>query len=576
MHGSCRQLSKCLLHTCAPSVRASIPLSNAINHHQVLEERLPQPCQPPQARRVNAQLPPPPPGSNYTPVTPVDPDRLLAILSHSPYARELYEGFKFGFCIPHVPSPWSHPIRNHKSVLQNPQFMDAYIARELSAGRIVGPFASLPPHCIVSPLGLVPKSEPGTFRVIHDLSFPKGWGVNDLIPNNLTSVSYKDFEHVSSLVRQAGEGSLIAKVDIQNAFRIMLIHLDDIHLFGFHWHGQFYLDKCLPIGYSLSCTLFERFSSSLQEALISKFGFSLVSHILDDFIFLSPANSPLCQFYLRKFLCISKFVGIPIKDSKTVLPSTCVPIHGIQVDTLHMEARLPQDKLLRLLDLVSSFARRRTAKVRMWQSLLGHLSFACRVFNVLRGRSNPNHYVRIPQSVRSDCVVWRCFLLHFNGVSMMIPLAPLDSDRILLFSDASACGCAATFGQRWFQLGWGPAWVGKHINVKEFVPIFLALDTWGCHLRHSAITFHCDNQAVVEVINSGTTRDPDMLVILRALTLLSLHLDINICALHLPGKLNQVADCLSRMQVTPEFLAEAGLYEAPTPLCATTRTSMQL
>lgn len=107
--------------------------------------------------------------------------------------------------------------------------------------------------------------------------------------------------------------------------------------------------------------------------------------------------------------------------------------------------------------------------------------------------------------------------------------------------------------------GMGEAWVTKRINFKEFVLIFLALDTWGCPLLHSAITFRSDNQAVVEVINSGMTRDLDMLVILQAITLLSLHLDISICTLPLRGKLNGVADCLSCMQVTPDFLISVGL-----------------
>lgn len=178
-------------------------------------------------------LPAPPPGSNFEPVTPINPGRLFKILGDSPRARRLYSGFRYGFRIPHKPSPWSHPVRNHTSVHQNPQFMDQYIDKELKAGRIVGPFTSLPPHCIISPLGLVPKQEAGAFRVIHDLLFPKGRGVNDLIPNHLTSVNYEDFEYVVGLVHKAGEGALLAKVDIQNAFRIMPIHPHDIHLFGF-------------------------------------------------------------------------------------------------------------------------------------------------------------------------------------------------------------------------------------------------------------------------------------------------------------------------------------------------------
>lgn len=50
------------------------------------------------------------------------------------------------------------------------------------------PFHPFPLTLYSLPVGVVPKQEPGTFRVIHDLSFLKGNRVNDLIPNNLTSV----------------------------------------------------------------------------------------------------------------------------------------------------------------------------------------------------------------------------------------------------------------------------------------------------------------------------------------------------------------------------------------------------
>lgn len=287
------------------------------------------------------------------------------------------------------------------------------------------------------------------------------------------------------------------------------------------------------------------------------------------------------------FLALSAYAGIPIKTSKTVLPSTSVPIHGILVDTVLMQVRLPDDKLQRLFDLVSSFSRKRSARLKLCQSLLGHLSFACRVispgrpflrrmFNLLKGWSNPNHFIRIPQHVRNDCGVWKLFLAEFNGVSILAPPRPLDSLQVQLFSDASGWGCAAIFGPQWFQLAWPLSWRSKHINVREFVPIYLALDAWGNLLRHSDLTFRCDNRAVVDVINSGTTRDPDMLIILRALTLLALRLDIHLCSLHFPGKLNTVADSLSRSQADPAFLRDAKLLEAPTPLRISTLTSMQL
>ena len=57
---------------------------------------------------------------------------------------------------------------------------------------------------------------------------------------------------------------------------------------------------------------------------------------------------------------------------------------------------------------------------------------------------------------------------------------------------------------------------------------------------------YCDNEAVVQALNSGRVRDP---VLARGLRELSFHLSVNECklrAVHLTGTANRSADLLSR------------------------------
>lgn len=56
------------------------------------------------------------------------------------------------------------------------------------------------PAFVSSLLGVNSKKEKGSFRVFHDLSFTKGWAINDFIPLELTVVCYEDFDFVSDLV----------------------------------------------------------------------------------------------------------------------------------------------------------------------------------------------------------------------------------------------------------------------------------------------------------------------------------------------------------------------------------------
>ena len=83
----------------------------------------------------------------------------------------------------------------------------------------------------------------------------------------------------------------MAKTDIQDAFRIILINPSDYHLLGFSWNDQFYYDKCFPVGASSSCQIYEQLSLALQWIMQCKYKAGGMSHILDDFFFIGPAAS---------------------------------------------------------------------------------------------------------------------------------------------------------------------------------------------------------------------------------------------------------------------------------------------
>lgn len=59
-------------------------------------------------------------------------------------------------------------------------------------------------------------------------------------------------------------GALLAKTDIESAFRLLPVHLDSLHLLGCFWEGGYFVDRCLPMGCSLLCAYFEAFSSFLE------------------------------------------------------------------------------------------------------------------------------------------------------------------------------------------------------------------------------------------------------------------------------------------------------------------------
>ena len=75
-----------------------------------------------------------------------------------------------------------------------------------------------------SPIGLIPKQQPGEWRLITHLSFPSGNSINDGIPAEIATVKYATFDSAVELVQQVGSGAFLAKCDIKSGFRLLPIY----------------------------------------------------------------------------------------------------------------------------------------------------------------------------------------------------------------------------------------------------------------------------------------------------------------------------------------------------------------
>ena len=180
----------------------------------------------------------------------------------------LFQGLSTGFrigCQTFTPSDF---VGNHGSALEKHDVVSQKLDKEISLRRLAGPFSIKPfTNFICSPIGLVPKKEPNKFRLIHDLSFPKHNSINSHIPRELATVTYESLDTIVDFVASSGKGSLLAKADVESAFRNLPIHPDDYHKLGIFWENKYYYDKRLPFGCSTCCAIFESFSTALQWIL---------------------------------------------------------------------------------------------------------------------------------------------------------------------------------------------------------------------------------------------------------------------------------------------------------------------
>ena len=175
------------------------------------------------------------------------------------------------------------------------------------------------------------------------MSSPEGKSINDGITTELCSLSYTRVDDVVKGICQAGPGTLMAKIDIKSAYRIVPVHPVDRHLLATCWKGQLYVDGALPFGLRSAPKIFTALADAFKF-IIKQHGVEWVWHYLDDFITIGLPATPECAAALDIMLALSDLLGILLATDKIEGPTWIITFLGITLDTLRMELRLPEEK----------------------------------------------------------------------------------------------------------------------------------------------------------------------------------------------------------------------------------------
>ena len=125
------------------------------------------------------------------------------------------------------------------------------------------------------------------------------------------SISYISIDDVANTVLQLGRGSLLAKADIQEAFRIIPVAPTDRLLLATQWKDELFLDKVLPFGLRSAPIIFTAVADAL-EWVIRRQGVPHIFHYVDDYILVGKPNSPNCGTYLSTLLQTCTSLGVPM------------------------------------------------------------------------------------------------------------------------------------------------------------------------------------------------------------------------------------------------------------------------
>ncbi|MES9882075.1 MAG: reverse transcriptase domain-containing protein [Sedimenticola sp.] len=312
--------------------------------------------------------------------------------------------------------------------------------------------------CIISPMAAIPKPDGGV-RLIHDCSRPDGLSVNDHC-----STDWKQkIARIDDAAKLMSPGCFFAKVDLKSAYRSVSIGKHSQNVTGFQWNinGENITlrDTKLPFGAKLAPGIFHRITQAVKR-MMARRGYDLVVVYLDDFLIVSESFKQ-CAEALQCLIRLLRRLGFAIHWGKVVDPTAKIVFLGIELDSVEMALRLPDEKLGQLTSELRMFLSRKRASKRQFQSLAGRLSWAAsvvrggrvflrRIFNQIGLLKHNSHRAQLSVSVKQDLRWWHDFLRTFNGRSMLLDQQPIEC----VYTDACTDGAGGIFLGDWSYLNW--------------------------------------------------------------------------------------------------------------------------
>jgi hypothetical protein len=205
--------------------------------------------------------------------------------------------------------------------------------------------------------------------------------INNLIDKEQCTLSYVWIDDAIRAIQDFGRFSILNKVDISDTFKQLGIRKDQHHLYCIKWRKLYYYYVRLCFGSRSSPKIFDNVSVAICWIAKNNYNIPVILHLLDDFFTIQTADTSGDR-NMAILTMIFKRLNIPLSTQKTVDPD--IEYLGVILDTANVEARLPQNKVDRIISFIGTFLSRRSIRKRELLQLLGQFNFAARV--IIPGR----------------------------------------------------------------------------------------------------------------------------------------------------------------------------------------------
>ena len=480
------------------------------------------------------------------------------------YDDTLLDYLRYGFPLGYLgPKSDTSAVSNHPSALQYAEQVDAFIQKEGELGGLIGPFDKKPfdTWCHISPLMTRPKADPAKRRVITDLTFPRASSVNAYIRKNTVmglsnTHTLPSVDAVVQRVIEIGPGAPMFTIDVSRAYKNFKSCPLDWPLLAVKWREAHYLDITMPFGARASSGHMQRVADAIV-AILAKHGITAYMYLDDLVVVATDMASATAQYTIARDLLAE--LGLPEAFDKSQPPSTRITWLGIEVDSIKGTLTIPAEKLKAAISLAATAIQRRSVTRKQLQSIIGKLLhvakcikparlFIARLLDQLRGTKRP--YININSSMRADLQWFLDFADQWNGVAIFPKPAP--EREIVVDACMNGIGGATHRSAYAYRI---PENTGELANISEIeaINIAVALQTFvGESNRGKCVKVLCDNMATVHVLQSGKGKNLAILEAARAAWMVQAIYQVTIYYEHISGRLNVLADALSRAHISEQ------------------------
>ena len=466
------------------------------------------------------------------------------------------------------PDPFYLPLSADQQLILDEE-MNKFIT-----GHVIEPVLDLDSPGFYSPLFLRPKTDSG-WRIIINIS---------ALNRHLV---YKRFrmETINTVRQSLKKGMVAFTLDLSSAYNHVPIHPASRKYLRFFWKNQPYQFRSLPFGLSVAPQLFSLIVSQVARFFHRQ---GVPSHFyLDDWQFfewlrrLLVANQPAILSTIQHLGWIINF-----KKSELDIVPRSIYIGG----DFHLDTGLvsPTEKRWsKIQSLVPAFCALQEARASHWASILGvltsvqDLTFLGRLqLRLLQYHLNTHWTDRQDLSVlipiTEECKEFLSWWLDYDHVMVGVPFQPPPA-QVTLFTDSSNIGFGASLDNLHFSGVWSASQQAHHINYLEMLCVQLALHHFVAHLAGKSVLVATDNSTVVCYLNKQSgTRSWSLHTLTYDILLWCFNHQVVLRSRHIPGRLNVIADQLSRSgQILPtEWMLHSTVFQAVCRLWETPHVDM--